>query len=311
MKYLMCLAIWLALVLSTVRAQETHFAGDPLALGAGARALGMGGAFVAISDDATAFYWNPAGFATHTKRELHAQHTEQFGGSVDHDIIAISLPVRKGGFGLGLVRLGVDNISLTQLEDPDRPLGPDNRPIVSQTIGTADNAIYLAYAHPIRPFFTTGVTVKFIHRDLTLGTGTGFGIDVGILYRPWAAISFGLVIRDLTETRIHFHGGNVDPIPPSSLMGLSYLHAFSETSRVLSSLSVHLADDNSGIGRNQTLSMGLEYQFKQRLMLRLGRQGGRLTAGAGIKVVRATIDLALLESKQLNNTYRVSTSIFF
>ena len=30
----------------------------------GTRALGMGGAFVAVADDATATYWNPAGVAT-------------------------------------------------------------------------------------------------------------------------------------------------------------------------------------------------------------------------------------------------------
>src|SRR5215208_4759230 len=30
---------------------------------AGSRAAGMGGAFVAVADDASAAYWNPAGFA--------------------------------------------------------------------------------------------------------------------------------------------------------------------------------------------------------------------------------------------------------
>src|SRR5262249_40933463 len=30
---------------------------------AGSRALGMGGAFVAVANDATAVYWNPAGLA--------------------------------------------------------------------------------------------------------------------------------------------------------------------------------------------------------------------------------------------------------
>src|SRR4051794_7687745 len=30
----------------------------------GTRATGMGGAFVAVSDDASAVYWNPAGFAS-------------------------------------------------------------------------------------------------------------------------------------------------------------------------------------------------------------------------------------------------------
>src|SRR5262245_56330695 len=30
----------------------------------GTRALGMGGAFVAVADDSSAVYWNPAGLAT-------------------------------------------------------------------------------------------------------------------------------------------------------------------------------------------------------------------------------------------------------
>ncbi len=38
--------------------------------GAGARAIGMGGAFTSIADDATAVYWNPAGLAQLKKPEL-------------------------------------------------------------------------------------------------------------------------------------------------------------------------------------------------------------------------------------------------
>jgi hypothetical protein len=310
-KYLVFIAICLTPICSVVWAQNTQYAGDPLQLGAGARALGIGGSFVAISDDATAFYWNPAGFGTHKKRELHVQHTEQFGGSVSHDVIAVGLPVRNGGLGLGLIRLGVDNISLTELENPNRLLGPDNRPIISQTIGTIDNALYMAYAHRVRPLLTLGTTIKFIHRNLNIGTGSGFGIDMGLLYQPWPLLKFGLIVRDITQTKIHFDAGNSDAISPSLLMGTSYVHTFSVTNRLLGSLSVHLGNDASGIENSQKLDMGLEYQFKQRLMLRLGRQGSRITAGAGIKVTRAAIDLAFLENNQLDNTYRVSTSIYF
>ena len=50
------------------------WAGNPytyefLKLGGGARALGMGGAFVTIADDATAGYWNPAGLALLKKKQ--------------------------------------------------------------------------------------------------------------------------------------------------------------------------------------------------------------------------------------------------
>ena len=42
-------------------ADEGAHAAEFLSHGVGARALGMGGAFVAVADDATATYWNPAG----------------------------------------------------------------------------------------------------------------------------------------------------------------------------------------------------------------------------------------------------------
>ena len=45
----------------SVLAQEIEFASSPNPVGSGARALGMGGAFIAIADDATAASWNPGG----------------------------------------------------------------------------------------------------------------------------------------------------------------------------------------------------------------------------------------------------------
>ena len=42
-------------------AQEVGFSGSPNLVGSGARALGMGGAFIAVADDATAASWNPGG----------------------------------------------------------------------------------------------------------------------------------------------------------------------------------------------------------------------------------------------------------
>ncbi len=46
------------------------FDGSPIPIGAGARALGMGGAFTAVADDGTANTWNPAGMAQLERPEL-------------------------------------------------------------------------------------------------------------------------------------------------------------------------------------------------------------------------------------------------
>ena len=45
---------------------KAKYAGEFIATGVGARALAMGGSFVALSDDVTAAYWNPAG-----QEEIH------------------------------------------------------------------------------------------------------------------------------------------------------------------------------------------------------------------------------------------------
>jgi long-subunit fatty acid transport protein len=49
-----------------------EFGGSPIPIGAGARPLGMGGAFTAIADDATANTWNPAGMAQLERPEMSA-----------------------------------------------------------------------------------------------------------------------------------------------------------------------------------------------------------------------------------------------
>ena len=61
------------------------FAAEFLKIGIGARALGMGGAFVSVADDASAAYWNPAGLVQLEEREAMLMGASQFGGVVDHD----------------------------------------------------------------------------------------------------------------------------------------------------------------------------------------------------------------------------------
>ena len=51
-------------------AQYTSFTSSPNPVGSGARAIGMGGAFIAVADDATAASWNPAGLTQLRKPEF-------------------------------------------------------------------------------------------------------------------------------------------------------------------------------------------------------------------------------------------------
>jgi hypothetical protein len=305
----------LALIHQPVKAQTDgeRFAGDPLLIGAGARSLALGGAYVALSDDATSVYWNAAGLARLDRGEVQAQHTEQFGGTVNHDLLTLSLPTRAGGLGAGLIRVSVDGIKRTQLENEGEPLGPDNRPEVLSKIGTSDYALYLGFGKSIRPRLRAGATIKVVWRNLAVGSGSGFGFDAALQYAATPNLMAGFVIRDVTRTRISFDTGSRDEIPPSILAGLAYVRPIASISgTITASLSLHFNEDAASVESSQVQKVGLEYAHTAGLAFRLGLDGDHLTAGAGIRVGdRFGADLAFLENGDLDNTFRISASVYF
>lgn len=89
--------------------QPTDFGGSPIVIGAGARSLGMGGAFVAIADDATANTWNPAGMTQLDAPEValscgfYSRRSQRDGGDssdqrVDLDHLSGVYPFHAFGF---------------------------------------------------------------------------------------------------------------------------------------------------------------------------------------------------------------------
>ncbi len=313
MRSTLLLSLLFGLIPGVLAGQESRYAADPLLLGAGARALGMGSAFVAVSDDATALYWNPAGLAQLKRTEIQAQHAEQFGGTVNHDFIAVGIPGEFGSFGVGLVRLGVDGITLSSLEDPSLPLGSGNRPVASGKVGTSDYTLNLGYGRTIRKNLSIGATVKLIWRNLEAGNGTGYGLDVGIHYGYQDTWRIGAVLRDATRTRITFDSGARDRIQPSLNFGAAYYRLLpSLEGQILLSASAVVNETGSEAEIGQILRSGLEYRHHKGIAARLGLEGDHFTAGAGLEPTdRIRVDIAFLENGDLDNTYRISASLYF
>src|SRR5580765_5752550 len=108
----------LASLAVSTEAHATKYAGEFLKIPVGARAIGMGGAFTAISDDATSPYWNPAGMIYLPYREVIFQHSERFGSLLNHDYLGGVLPLgggkgRQGALGISIIRLATDDIPVT------------------------------------------------------------------------------------------------------------------------------------------------------------------------------------------------------
>src|SRR5436189_12209 len=83
------------LALLAAPAFADKYAAEFLKIPVGPRAIGMGAAFVAVSDDATAPYWNPAGMVYLPYREVVAMHSEKFGSLANHDYLTGVVPLGR------------------------------------------------------------------------------------------------------------------------------------------------------------------------------------------------------------------------
>jgi hypothetical protein len=73
-----------------------RYAGEFLELGAGARALAMGGASVARPLPATAGYYNPSALAGLNSRQLEFMHSSQFDNLFTYDYLSFAQPMQGG-----------------------------------------------------------------------------------------------------------------------------------------------------------------------------------------------------------------------
>ena len=146
---------------------QNKYAGEFLAIGVGGRPLGMGGAYVALVNDVTAGYWNPALLSKINYPQFSLMHDERFGNLVNYDYGSIGIPFgSNASLGLSIIRMGIDDISDTRNAlidlngngklDPGERLDPDKITYFNAT----DYAFYLTYAKRHSEQFSYGANLK-------------------------------------------------------------------------------------------------------------------------------------------------------
>jgi len=176
------------------------YGADFLAGGVGARALGMGGAAVAVTRDVSAGYWNVAGLSGLQYPEVAYMHAERFAGVVSFDYGSAAMPVNeRSTIGISFFRSGVNDIKNTlDAWDPERDQPKPNPESYFTTFSAADVALFLGYSRTIRPNFSIGATAKVIRRSIgDFASAWGYSFDVAAQYqvgRYW----FGVNLQDIS-----------------------------------------------------------------------------------------------------------------
>ena len=166
--------------------------GSFLNLPVGARGAGMGASFVAISDDATALYWNPAGITQLEGVSASYTFAPYFAG-MTHHFAGVSLPLSEAWrVGIHALSYGSDAIEVTTLFNQDG---------TGATYTAQDMSLGLTIAGQLTEQFSFGATGKFISLKLADVNASTIAFDFGTIYRPGIlGLRIGFAVDNLAPT---------------------------------------------------------------------------------------------------------------
>jgi len=305
-----------------------------LKIGVGARASAMGEGFVAVANDASSIFWNPAGMAEMRNNEVLLVRTNWIVG-MTYDFATIVMPISDlGTFGLFYQGLTVGEMEVRTEYKPEG---------TGELFNASSFALGLSYARKITSRFSFGLTGKYIKEFIWHESASTFAVDVGITYNTalkglrlgMALANYGGKMRMDGKDLLRFI--DIDPnldgnneniisrlntdnydIPIIFRVGLAYdafetdFHKFTVT-----------LDGISPNDYKEHLNAGFEYAFRDMVFLRGGFKGIGISdsevgfsAGGGLKYLTAdgmglNVDYAYVDFGILGNVQRISLSFLF
>ncbi len=244
----------------------------------GTRGLGLSGAFISSSDDATGALWNPAGLAT--------LQTGDFIYDISQGAFSLAYPIKPlGTFGVNLLDFHVGGADRFLVRHPNNPIG---------TFEYGSNQAMLSYA---RAFGVLQLGANFgYNRAPYIGSQWAPSYDVGALVNLNRHITLGMRVRDISGVVIYGQNGQV-------LQTFDPQFAFGATVRLHPSIQWHNRIDAT----SRSFGTGLEFSARD-----ISARMGVASAFDDLNGLRYSSDLPLVWSlglsyypfgKQLHYTY--------
>ncbi len=264
---------------------------------AGTRALGVGTAYTALSDEITSMYWNPAGLGRLTRQQVYGLYEKLYQDTI-YGFLGYSIPFyRIGVFGVGLIFLTTSHIPRYDAGDPDTR----NNPVYEGEYSNTESMLVISYGSPLDNikkfesrhfrFFDVGMSMKIIKHTMYDYEGYAVAFDIGTKYIPLKTMKilrdfiFGLVVQNI--------------IPPGlKLINIREWYPlkfkFGTVYRTLYDTLFISMDINQIVseGRTPEINIGIEYWTMRMFRFRTG-YNKRICFGVGMEIEDFTFDYAL------------------
>ena len=225
----------------------------------GIRAQGMGGAFVAVSDDATTTWWNPAGLAG----------GGFFNAILESDRVDDPTGTRARAFALNVPSLGLSyyRLALNGMRPP--------APTGSATASREDQGVLSQFGatvgQSVGPHLILGSTLKLVH---ALGE-TRTDLDTGAM-AALGRVRLGVAAKNLRKPEFS-EGGRRIELPRQVRAGASVRAGSPNRAEIIGAVDADLTTTPTAVGDERHLATGVEAWLANRSV--------GLRAGVGMNTI--------------------------
>jgi hypothetical protein len=242
------------------------------------RAVGMGEAYVAVANDASAIFHNPGAVARLEKPEAIIAYMDYAAG-LQYGYLGLTHPMEKwnGAWAASLTYLTTGDMEETT------PLQPDG---TGRTFSAGDVAVGLTYSQKLTNKFSAGGTIKYVNETLADKSANGWAADLGTYYMVgWRSLRVAMLTSNFGPDMKFVD--DPFPMPMNFTFGVSgYLLNSSDrrywtgsdsvgTHALLCGFAWSHPNDNL-----EVYNLGLEYGYMNTAFLRFGKKVNGITRKA-------------------------------
>ena len=143
-----------------------------LEIGIGSRATSMGDAYVAVANDVSSIFWNPAGLA-HVPNSSALFMIQPWLADIDLLFAGSAVVIPNVGvLGMGITHLDYGEMDVTNLEYQDG---------TGERFGASDVAATFTFSRKIVSWFSFGSSAKYVSSKIWHSSASAFAVDLGVL----------------------------------------------------------------------------------------------------------------------------------